>query len=320
MKVFVIGGTQFIGRFLVQELLGRGHDVTVFHRGKTNQGLFSGVTEVLGDRNEGFEGIGDSSWDVVVDTCAYYPSQVRSAISAFADRAAHYVFVSTISVYDLEQEGSIPEDGLLRSPMFDDADDLSNETYGPMKVACEQILDAEWGGPLTHIRPGVVLGPHDPTERFPYWPLRYSMGGRVLVPDCFGEWITGIDVRDLAAFTVKAIEDGLTGAFTVDNDGSTFGDLVAACEPLAPGGTETVRADPDKLNAFAKEWQDLPLWTRGRMSVSAKKAVAHGLTYRPLSVTAKDTLDWVVSEGKQLPLKAGWDLEREAEALRQLGL
>lgn len=317
MRILVLGGTQFIGRYLVAELLKAGHELTLFHRGKTNQGLFEGVSEVLGDRNEGFSALGEGPWDVVVDTCAYQPSQTRTAIDYFRGKGNHFVFVSTRSVYD-KTERNLTEESARLEPIYEDCE-IDNETYGRLKVGCEDLLDAGWEGPLTHIRPGVVIGPHDPTDRFTYWPLRFSLGGRVLVPDAMDERVTGVDVRDLARFMVRSIENTLVGAWNVDNAGTTFGDVVDASRTVAPGGTECVTVQVSKLKNFAQAWKDLPIWADGAFSdADPSKAVAAGLTFTPLVKTVRDTLAWAEAEGKAIPLKAGWDLDLESETLRQL--
>ncbi len=320
MKILILGGTQFIGRYLVQSLLANGHDLTLFHRGKTNQGLFENVNEVLGDRNDGFSKLGNGPWDCVVDTCAYVPSQTRSAISYFSGKVDHFVFISTRSVYDKTPGRSMTEETIRLEPIFEDVP-IEGEAYGRMKVACEDLLDANWKGKLTHIRPGVVIGPHDPTQRFVYWPLRYSMGGNVLVPDVDSERVTGVDVRDLADFIVISIEKKLEGAYNIDNADMTIGDVIRESSKVAPGGVLTIKVPVELLKTVAQPWVDLPIWSDGAFAdADPTKAVSAGLTYRPLSDTVQATMDWAESAGLKLPLKAGWDLEREDEARRQLGL
>lgn len=320
MRILILGGTQFIGRYLVQALLAKGHDLTLFHRGKTNQGLFQGVTEILGDRNDGFDPLGEGSWDCVIDTCAYVPSQTRRAIEELSGKAEHFVFISTRSVYDKSPGRVLTEETELLEPIHEDVP-IVGEAYGRMKVGCEMLLDENWNGPLTHIRPGVVIGPNDPTQRFVYWPLRFSLGGRVIVPDAFSERVTGVDVRDLANFIVISVEQKLTGAYNVDNFDMTVGDVIMESSKVAPGGTETVVVPVEKLKEFAEPWQDLPIWSDHAFAdADPSKAMKAGLTFRPLAETVADTLAWAESEGLELPLKAGWDLAREAEALRQLGM
>lgn len=320
MKVLVIGGTQFIGRHLVERLLANGHETTIFHRGKTNVGLFPGAKEVLGDRNAGFRGLDGQKFDVVVDTCAYLPSQARLAVKAYQGRVEHYVNVSTISVFEPVAGARTDEDAPKRSPMMED-DEINGETYGPLKYGCEVVFDEEWKGKLTHIRPGVVLGPYDPTDRFTYWPLRFSMGGKVLVPDAMDEVVTGIDVRDLTDFMMVAVEKTLTGPYNCDSDHLTFGDVISASERFAAGGTTTVKVPVDKLEPYAKPFVDIPIWTGGfKIDTDPTKAMGEGLKFRSIDDTAKATLDWAQSIGKTIPLKSGWDMEREAVVLAELGM
>jgi 2'-hydroxyisoflavone reductase len=292
VKILVIGGTSFVGRHIVARALERGHDVTLFNRGKTAPDAFPDATVITGDRDGDLSELADGEWEATVDVCAYVPRQVRSLLEKLGDRAGHYTFVSTISVYseDLPDSG-FTEDAPLLEPAWDDT--LTMEKYGELKVACEQVARELAGDRLLVIRPGYVIGPYDPTHRFTYWVERVAAGGPMVGADA-DQPLQGIDGRDLAALTLGCIERGLIDTLTAaaPEPAPTFREVL---DEIARGvGKES----PQVTWIGARE--ELPLteqragWPAMRADVT--RAREHGLWWRPMHSSAKDTLDWVRAE------------------------
>ncbi len=313
MEVLVIGGTKFVGRALTESLLRRGHRVTHFNRGKTAPSLFPSVETVAGDRATEITNLPDRNWDAVVDTCGYQPGVVGTSARHLRDKVGRYLFVSSVSVYSDDNPPLVGEDGAVSTPEFRDLD-TDATTYGPMKVAAEQVVRDTYGDRATVVRPGIIIGPHDHTWRFTYWPHRFRQGGDVLVPDLGSKRITSVDVRDFAEFQVQLLEDDRTGTFNVDNDGLTFGDLVRACS----AGTDARQVLVD--DAFLAEqgvegWTDLPVVLRGKHTLGDTAAAqSMGLENRPLSETVQDLMAWVEESGVP-DQRPGLTLERESEVL-----
>ncbi len=331
MKLLVIGGSQFVGRHLVEQALARGDHVTVFNRGKTATALPPGVERRRGDRKGDLVALADGRWDAVVDTCGYLPRDVARMAACLRGRVARYVFVSSISVYagfeQVNHEGS----ALGR---IDDADTdvIDGRTYGPLKALCEQAAVAAFGDGALLIRPGLIVGPHDPTQRFTYWPARIARaadGEAVLAPGSPADGIQVIDVCDLVAFMLRAIDDGRSGAYnlTCPPNTLTMGALLQACAEAAgcqPQWVWAAAADLERLDLAA--WSDLPVWlpAEGEHAAFAladtRAAEAAGLKIRPLAQTVVDTLAWYrgLPAEQQVFSKAGLSPETEAAALASL--
>ena len=325
MRVLVLGGTVFLGRHIVTELLARGHDVTLFHRGQRGAELFPEVARVLGDRTFDLDRLpAGASWDAVVDTSAYVPGVVATSAGALRERAGRYVFVSSVSVYDVSLPVLDESSPTQELPPDAARDEMVPETYGPLKVLCEHEAWAAFGPEHTLIvRPGLIVGPWDPTDRFTYWPLRFARGGDVLVPDDLDAPMQAIDVRDLAAFVAGAIERGHGGVVNaVGPRTRTLRDLFDAC--AAASGTPS-RILPVDLATLREqnvaEWSDLPAWLApgsghdGMLNVDPARSIALGMRFRPLAETVADTLRWAQHERGEGPFKAGLTPEREAEVL-----
>ncbi|HZX68834.1 MAG TPA: NAD-dependent epimerase/dehydratase family protein [Candidatus Elarobacter sp.] len=327
LRVLILGGTVFLGRHVVEALLARGHDVTLFHRGQRGRELFPAVERVLGDRATDLDRLpAGARWDAVVDTSAYVPAVAATSAAALRDRVRHYVFVSSVSVYDIavpriDESSATPE-----LPADASRDVMVPETYGPLKLLCEREVTAVFGPQRTFIvRPGLIVGPWDPTDRFTYWPLRFARGGDVLVPDDLDAQAPIVDVRDLAAFIADAIEAGRSGIVnTANTPDMTLRAMFNACAAasdvpslLVPVAIETLR------DLGIEEWSDLPAWVvpnaghDGMRNVDPSRALAMGLHHRPLIDTARDTLHWAQTHRGTEPLKAGLTPEREATALAQ---
>ena len=289
MRILVIGGSSFVGRQIVARALERDHDVTLFNRGQTDPGAFPSATQLKGDRDKDLSALDNGEWDATVDVCAYVPRQVRSLLDTLGNRGGHYTFISTISVYDAEQvSDGYTEDAPLLEPGFDDVLDMAR--YGPLKVGCEQVAHELVGDRLLVIRPGYVIGPYDPTHRFTYWVERVAAGGPMLGGEK-EQPLQAIDGRDLAAFTVGAVERGLRDTLhvTAPDEPPTFDQVI---EQIAEGigtGRPEVRwiGSRDELPfTDTKEF-----WPMMRADIS--RAKDHGLWWRPLTETAHDTLAWV---------------------------
>jgi 2'-hydroxyisoflavone reductase len=322
MDILVIGGTQFVGYHLVSEAIARGHQVTLFNRGRSNPGAFETCEHIIGDRNVDVVNLTHKTYDAIIDTCGYTTKQVADAVNHLQHYAGWYVFVSTISVY---RDMGGDEDGALQVVEPDAA--LSNETYGGLKVHGERTVRDIF--PDKHIitRPGLIVGPRDVTNRFGYWPLRIAEGGDVLAPLPKTDPVQFIDARDLAAFTLLALERGKAGTYNV----------AGPLEPLSIGEfLETTRKviNPDAQltwvgQAFLQQqdvspWVNLPLWLpseeTGGMRTQFQRALDVGLTFRPLEDTLRDTLNWLHTHADLIPERtrtATLSRERERELLKQ---
>ncbi len=314
MKLLVLGGTKFLGRAVVEDALAHGHEVTLFNRGRTNPGLFPEAEHLRGDRESDLSALTGRSWDAVVDPSGYVPGIVRASAELLADAAQQYVFVSSISYYADFREprseddpaaelGDLPDDRLL--------DDYSN--YGALKARSETAVRDVFGERALVVRPGLIVGPHDPTDRFTYWPRRAKRGGPVLAPAPPDGPVQMIDVRDLAAWMVRLVEEGRGGVFNATSPprAITFGAMLEAC-----GADEIVWVDERFLleHGIEEGWTDLPLWIpstdpgyRCFQLVDVSSALDAGLTFRPLAETARDVPEWTG--------RAGLTAEREAELL-----
>lgn len=318
MKLLVIGGTRFIGRHLVSEAVARGHEVTLFNRGSLPAP--DGVAEVtLGDRDHDLEKLAGGSWDAVIDNVAYFPRQVRELVAAVAGRARHYTLVSTVSVYAEQDKAGLNEDSALLELADPSSEELTNESYGGLKVLCERELAASFPGSRLVIRPGLIVGPHDPTDRFTYWPARVAMGGAVLAPVGPEMPLQWIDVRDLATWMLDAAEAGLEGTFNAVSQAGRFiiGELLDASLTASGSGAEVVWA-PESflLEHEVRPFADLPLWIPadgiGFWHTDGSRAIAAGLKVRSVQDTVSATLDWYRSR-LDPQLRVGLTREREAQ-------
>jgi 2'-hydroxyisoflavone reductase len=311
MRVLILGGTSFVGRTIVDDLLARGHTPTLFNRGRTGAGLFPGVERLVGDRDNGsYAALEGLSWDAVVDVSAYVPRHVEQALAALEDHFGRYVFISTGMVYDHQvAQGEITESS-PRLPPHQGTEHLDDETYGPMKVACEDTLLAKLGDRLTVVRPGWVVGPHERAELLTYWVRRAAGTGRVAVPDRLDRPVQVMDVRDLARLVVLLLEQGLPGAFNAvgPTPGVSFVELVKTC-----GNAELVPVPQGELD-FPLLFPD-PAWDV-MLRISPAAALAAGMPCTPLSQTVADIRTWDRDRGEP-PLTSGLSEEEERTALEQ---
>lgn len=299
MRLLVIGGTRFVGKHVVARALELGHSVTLFHRGRTGADLFGEAEHLIGDRDGDLSALATGEWDATVDTCAYLPRQVHALADALGGRGGRHLLVSSVSVYDPANPPGLTEDADLHEPAAPGTEEITGETYGPLKVACELAAAERHGSTTLRVRPTFVVGPDDYTWRFPWWVHRIAAGGEVPVPGPPENPAQLIDGRDLAAFVVRLLEDGATGPFHAVGPSATYtwGELLQSIvDEVGPEAT-ALRWLPSEIAAGADLGpQAFPLWSGPEpvslMTCDPSRAVSAGLVHRPLSETIRDTLAW----------------------------
>jgi 2'-hydroxyisoflavone reductase len=318
MKLLVLGGTKFLGRATVEAALARGHEVTLFNRGQTNPDLFPEAEKLHGDREQDLSALDGRTWDAVVDPSGYVPGAVRGSTELLANSAGFYLFVASLSVYSnrsksmvegdaLEELGDMPDDRLL--------EDYSN--YGALKALAEQAVAETFPDAHANVRPGLIVGPHDPTGRFTYWPHRIARGGDVAAPAPPVDRVQFIDVRDLAEWMVGLCERRQSGAFNAVNEGVSWLHLLETCRAVSGSDANFVWVDGKfLLDQGIGQWMELPLWIedeadKGLHRADISRATETGLTHRPLSETVEATLE--LAETTET---AGLSPEREAALLQ----
>jgi 2'-hydroxyisoflavone reductase len=299
MRLLILGGTRFAGRHVAAAALERGWEVTLFNRGRSDPSLFPEAEHRVGDRDGGLNALADREWDAVVDTSGYVPRLVRASAELLAPRVGVYVFVSSAGVYADKSRIGLTEDAPLVE-LDDPASEDVEKHYDGLKVLCERAV-AEAVGRAVMVRPGLIVGPYDPTNRFTYWVTTIAEGGRVVAPEPRDQPVQVIDARDLADFTLRLIEDEKTGVFNAVGDVSTMGATLDAIR-AATGGDAQLDWTPERelLDQGAEPWTDLPLWLatesdptyRGFLAMSNERSKAAGLELRPLADTVRDTLAW----------------------------
>jgi len=298
LDILILGGTRFLGRALVESAFARGHRVTLFHRGRTAPELFPGIERILGDREHDLDRLSGRRWDAAFDTCGFVPRIVRAAAARLAGSVSHYTYVSSISVYAEPLARGSDERAPLAKIADESVEEVTGETYGALKELCERAVEAELPGRALHARAGLLVGPHDYTDRFPYWVARMARGGDVLVPDAPDQPAQFIDARDLADWLVRMAEVRTAGTFNLTGPATplTLGEFLLACCAALGANARLVPV----AESFLKEhgvtpWTELPIWTAGDVghtSVNVSKALEHGLTLRPLEATIRDTAEW----------------------------
>lgn len=331
-RLLILGGTGFLGPHVVEAARERGWEVTLFNRGRTNTHLFPEVEKLVGDRDPekgaGLSALeGDRRWDYVVDTTSYAPSRTAAAVELLRDRIDRYALVSTISVFE-----SFEAHGMDESAPVGRMDDPSNETvtnssYGPLKALCEERAEELMPGRVANVRPGLIVGPMDPTDRFTYWPVRATEGGTMLAPGNVDDPVQFIDVRDLAEFLVHCLAEDHMGVYnaTGPTHGETIAGLVYACRAATNAGTRVRWVDAETVSAMGlRPWGHLPVWTPrtggigGMSTIDVSKAIAAGLVSRPTADTVRDTLAWWAEQPSERQLTRAMDLEMEAEVLAKV--
>ena len=327
MRILIIGGTRFLGRHLVESALERSHEVTLFNRGKTNPDLFPQLETILGDREKDVDKLKDRIWDAVIDVAGYLPRIVRLSAEVLKESVARYVFISSISVYENFKQIGIDESYPVGKIQDETVEEITGETYGPLKALCEKAVQDIYGERALIIRPGLIVGPHDPTDRFTYWPVRVARGGDVLAPQKPEAAIQVVDVRDLSDFIIKLIQDNAFGVYNATGPDYevTIGKLLEVSKQISGSDANFMWASVEFLNQHKVEaWSDMPTWIPddeegvGFSRVDVSKAIAAGLKFRPLEETVRDTLAWAQTRPADHPWRAGLTAEREAEVLAAL--
>jgi 2'-hydroxyisoflavone reductase len=320
MKLLVLGGTRFLGRHLVGAALTRGHELTLLNRGQTAPGLFAGIEQLRGERDGDLAPLRGRSWDAAVDTCGYLPRTVRRSAQSLLDSVDRYLFVSSISVYADSSAAGHDEQAPRAQLPGPDCEDIPNH-YGALKAACEDEVLGLFGERAVLLRPGLIVGPFDPTGRFTYWVQRVARGGTVLAPPSPDYPVQFIDARDLAAWAVDLLEQGRSGAFNASGPFArlTFSVFLDECRRALGSQAEFVWPDAGFLASHAvAPWTELPLYAgedgRGLCEISLERARSAGLQLRPLGETCVDTVRWAA--GSPLPDGIGLAPDREAELLR----
>jgi 2'-hydroxyisoflavone reductase len=325
MRVLVLGGSVFLGRTIVDVLQKRGHQVTTFNRGKSNPDLHPRVEKFFGDRSSDLSALSGKEWDACIDTCGYIPRIVDHSARFLADLTSRYTFISSVSVYaDLSHPG-INEDSAVAMIQDHLTDEITGETYGPLKALCERAVEQAIPGRTLIVRPGLIVGPHDPTDRFTYWPVRISHGRKLLLPGRPQRPVQYIDVRDLADWIVQMIEKGETGIFnaTGPRQPLPFEELIETCREISRSNAEFIWVSELFIKSQrVSEWTELPLWVpesdpanAGFFAVDINKALARGLTFRPAADTVRDTLAWATARPADYAWRAGLTAEREDSLL-----
>jgi 2'-hydroxyisoflavone reductase len=313
MKILILGGTLFLGRHLAERAIARGHELTLLNRGRHNPDLFPGVEKLRGDRDaDGPHGAAHGAdlsalhgrqFDAVIDTCGYAPAQMHSVVAALGVAVPYYQFISTISVY-----GQFPGPGY-----FDEDTPVAQGEvgYGAAKARCEEILEAAWPGRVAHVRPGLIVGPHDPTDRFTYWPRRVAQGGKVLAPGVPETPVQWIDARDLANWCIHLCEQHTVGRLHAVGPAQPtgFGHLLERCRAVTGSDAQFCWISDECLLAQGvAPWTELPLWlpqndpqVAGMLRADNRRALAAGLLLRPLDETLADTLAWERIRAQPLP-------------------
>jgi len=332
LRILILGGTGFIGPHQVRYAVARGHKVSVFNRGKRQAELPASVEHLQGDRNGQLDSIKNRNWDVVIDNPTTLPRWVRDAGQVLRGNAGQYIFISTISVYDGYKTAGMDENAPLLQYQGKDAFaeplESARQLYGQLKVLSEQEAEKWFSGKTTVIRPGLIVGPGDETDRFSYWPVRIDRGGEVLAPGDGSDPIQIIDVRDLTEFTIRMAEQGATGLYNATGPRRplSMAEQLYGCKAATPGSNDVSFTWVDQqflADNKVRGWSDMPTWVPRRPDndgwgrVSIERAVAKGLTFRPLAVTAHDTIDWfrTLPADRQQTMRSGLAPEREKALL-----
>ena len=331
LRVLILGGTGFTGPFQVKYALSRGHKVTVFNRGKTHPGeLPKEVEQLTGDRNGQLEALKGKKWDVCIDNPTTLPAWVRDAAQILKGNVERYIFISTISVYADTSTGPDENTPLAK---YEGADPFKEtleamkasgyKTYGPLKALSEQETEKWFPGKSLIIRPGLIVGPRDETDRFTYWPVRIDRGGEVLAPGNPSDPVQFIDGRDLAEWTIRMAENRETGIYNATGPAKELGigGMLDGIKTALNSNATFAWADAEFLKQQKVEaWSDMPVWAGDELGMSRtniSRALAKGLTFRPLGDTARDALAWFKAQKpeRQAKMRAGLTPEREAEVL-----
>jgi len=328
LRLLVLGGTAFLGPHFVRAARAAGHEVTLFNRGKTNPEMFRDLEQLRGDRDKReLDALKGRDWDAAIDTSGYVPGHVREAAALLKGRVGHYQFISTISVYGNFRERPMlideqAETAKVAQEVVDEVQTIRQayRHYGAMKALCEQAAEAELPGRVSNLRPGLIVGPLDRSDRFTYWPWRIDQGGEVLCPGDPDGHSQFVDVRDLAAWMLRCVEQDVTGVYNaVGFAGRTsIAEVLGACKCATSSDAQLTWVGEDFLREQkVRAYTEMPLWIpdEGRRMVRNEKAMGAGLTFRPIADTIRDTLAWAKTGRGDRPWRAGPKPEREQALL-----
>ena len=322
LRILILGGTGFIGPHQVRYAMYRGHDVTIFNRGRTAPDLFPGVEALIGDRDGQLGALEGRTWDAVIDNSGYVPRHVRDSVELLRDSVGRYLFTSTGSVYDFDQDELTEDSGLL--PIEDPESEDVNQYYGPLKILCENAVTDGFKERGTVLRLHVVAGPGDTTDRFTYWPVRIDHGGEIIAPGSQDTPVQYIDVRDLAEFMILCLERDIGGTYNTAGpalDPTSMAEFLYGIRAITSTPLSFTWIDEEFLAEREGRFQ---LWypptegpIRGLSRVRSHKAVAAGLKFRPLAVTALDTLEWYRTLPEERRNQVALNLERDQGLLEE---
>ncbi len=327
LNLLILGGTGFLGPHTVNAALALGHNITLFNRGKTNPKLFKHLETIHGDRNtQDIKKLAGRKWDAVIDTSAYYPRSVDMAMHVLKQNIKQYLLISTISVYADWSKKNMDEKSPIGNLDDPSIEKITNETYGPLKALCEQAAEKHMPDQVTLIRPGLIVGPRDKTDRFTYWPARIKQGGEFIAPGNGKDYIQFIDVRDLAEWMIHCLSHNVTGTFNAQSKAAdiTIKQLIDTCVNTVNPDAKPVWITADFLEQQqVTPWQEMPVWFpsngdfAGAGTMSSQKAYANGLKQRPLETIIKDCYQWfkTLPEERQKNLRAGIRREKESKVL-----
>ncbi len=338
MKILIIGGTIFLGRHLIEAALAKGHEVTIFNRGRHNAHLFPEVERLRGDRENDVSALQRRKWDAAIDTCGYVPGVVKKSVDGLRGNIEHYTFISSCSVYgNFNSDGSDESSPVaeLTSEQVKKAEQVDTgvrvnasiygESYGGLKALCEQTAEKLMPNRVLNVRAGLIVGEYDSVERFTYWVKRVSDSGKVLAPGKPDRRVRIINARDLAEWIIRMAENRLAGTYNAAGaeDNLTMGKMLEEINSVSGSDSEFVWASEEFLGEQKVEaWSEMPLWLpekyNGIFEVKNDKAIADGLMFRPLSETIKETLSWIAVRPAGEPLRAGMNREREQKLLKIL--
>jgi 2'-hydroxyisoflavone reductase len=338
MKILILGGTVFLGRHLIEAASARGHEVTMFNRGRHNPDLYPEIEKLQGDRSRDLGVLDGRRWDAVIDTCGYVPGVVRRSAEFLADAVEHYTFISSCSVYENFDLSGTDENAPVRtitSEQLNEAEKIETgerataltygEMYGALKALCELAAEKAMPGRILNVRAGLIVGPHDYSDRFTYWVHRVAQGGEVLAPGRPGRRVRAVDARDLAEWILRMAEKRQAGIYnaTGAEDGLTMERLLEECRTVSGSDARFIWAgEKFLLEQGVGAWGEMPLWIpeeyNGIFLVNNDRAIAAGLTFRPLSETIKDTLAWDATRSSNAERRAGLKPERERKLVKSL--
>ncbi|MBD0369596.1 MAG: NAD-dependent epimerase/dehydratase family protein [Pyrinomonadaceae bacterium] len=337
MNILILGGTVFLGRQLVETALQGNHTVTLFNRGRHNADIFPEVERLRGDRRNDLSALRGRKWDAVIDTCGYVPRDVRASAEALKDSVNRYVFISSLSVYSDSEEAAVDEStpvNRITAEQLKEAEEIIptgpviavnyREAYGGLKALCEEEAERVMQGRAINVRAGLIVGPHDYSDRFTYWPTRVARGGEVLAPGEPDRPKQLIDVRDVAEWIMHMLEVGETGTFNVTGPDYrlTMKALLEECRAAtASDASFTWVSDDFLIEHDVQPWGEMPLWIprryerAGFQATNCDKALRAGLKFRSLAETILDTLRWDSKRPQERERIAGLDAEKERRLL-----